>query len=299
MKRIVRLGAAAALFGLLAMQIAAMYVYERDQRVLHALANQIVSPNLPPSEQTKAFVRYFRDKSDRDNHGYLFLPVLGFLRPTPLQIANSGGWCSDRSRLLVVLLELHDIRGEIWALYSPNGIPKHAIVEVSTEHGQMVADPLFGLWFPRPEGGYYGINDLKTQPEILANRLHELIAHRQEPGSDPPAQYPINLYIYAHPRTINWHKNLATLVAYKFLHFLIGARVDRIPRPQWTEQPALMLTFGIVPGQIILLAVFFWARPKTKLVPKADTQDPNPSSSNSSESEHRESQVEEFSRFSA
>ncbi len=256
MKRFIHWGTILALSGLLIVQSLAVYVYQRDQRFLRALADRIAPSSLPPSEQTKLILSYFRDQPDDENHGYLFLPIFEFLRPTPRQIAESGGWCSDRSRLLVVLLDLRGIHSEKWALYSPRLIPRHAVVEVDTEQGKMVADPLFGLWFPRPGGGYYGIEDLRAQPRILKDRVEELVARGEDPGSQPVNQYPVDRYTYAQARTINWEKNFVSGVAYNVLHLVLGRRVDQIPRPEWAEQPALMLTFAIIPLELFLLIAF-------------------------------------------
>ena len=69
---------------------------------------------------------------------------------------------------MIALLHLPAIESPKWGLYSKDLRPQHAVTEVHVENGEMVVDPLFGLWFSRPDGdGYYGVKDLKDHPEIL------------------------------------------------------------------------------------------------------------------------------------
>jgi hypothetical protein len=272
MKRLIHWGAILTLGGLLGVQFLAVSVYQRDQRFLRTLLDRIASPNLPPSEQTKRILGYFYERPDTENNGYLFLPIFRFLRPTPRQIADAGGWCSDRSRLMVVFLNLRGIHAARWALFSPRLVPRHAVVEVDTEQGKMVADPLFGLWFPRTAGGYYGIEDLRTHPEILKNRIDELVAEKADVGSQPITQYPADSYVYSYARTINWEKNHATEAVYRGLHFAIGDRADQIPRPGWTEQPALIVAYGIIPIEFFVLAVILRSNSSRKK--KQEHKDP-------------------------
>jgi hypothetical protein len=226
----------------------------------------LASPTLPPSEQAKQVLAYLSHLPSRTNDSYLFSPFLGFLRPTPRQVTVAGGDCADRSRLLVALLELLGIHAAKWALFSPDDIPDHAVVELDAEGGKMVVDGLFGLWFPRPGGGYYGIKEMSKDSTILANRVMSLRAAHARPGADSLETYPLDSYIYTHPRSINWEKSAPMRMAYRVLHALIGDRVDLLPRPALAEQPALMLIVLLAFGECGFLFVLFVlnrrARPK-------------------------------------
>ena len=81
----------------------------------------------------------------------------------------------DRSRLVIRLLRLHGIEASKWALYTKEMKSVHAVVELEAETGKMVADPLYGLWFPRPDGGYYDIKELRQSPSILRGRIQTLV----------------------------------------------------------------------------------------------------------------------------
>lgn len=253
-----------ALVAVVALQLVSFFSYWRDQRYLERLFDQIASPTLPPSEQAKKLAIYLWDKSYETNESYFLLPIFRFLRPTPRQVAEHGGDCADRSRFMVAMLELRDIKASKWALYSPDLRPVHAVVEVETETGKMVVDPLFGLWFPRPEGGYYGIEDLRANPRILPARTSELLSWAQRPFPFRIESYDLDEYIYTNARSINWGKSRVTEFLYRILHKLRGEKVNRIERPGITARPALMLIVGLVPLEGGILAAWLAARFRSK-----------------------------------
>jgi hypothetical protein len=243
--------------GLLVLQGVALYGYFRDQHGLNVLASQIASPQMPPSQQGKKILEFLRKIPNTDeNEGYFLLPPFRVLRATAREVADQGGDCADRSRLLVTLLHLRGIRASKWSLYTPSGVPKHAVVEAEVETGKMVFDPLFGLWFPRPGGGYYGIAELRANPQILPQRVAELISRGERPGADGLEGYPLNQYYYGNARTINWDKSLLMRTMYRGLHSLIGDRANYIPRTYLAEQPALMIVASAGAFQCGILIVW-------------------------------------------
>lgn len=259
-----KLLASLLLAGLVVIQVASAVVLWRDQRYLSRLLDQVADRSLPPSEQAFRVVAFLRDKPYHHNDSYLFFPFLRLLRATPRQVAEDGGDCADRSRLLMVLLQIRGIPASKWALYTPDGRPVHAVVEVELEKGKMVVDPLFGLWFPRPEGGYYGIRELKQQPEILRKRIETLISLGERPGRVNLTKYPMNRYVYTYARSINWQKFRGMSVAYSLLRVFLGNKADEIYRPRFMEQPALVIltTLGLM--EAIILFILFWGRRRHK-----------------------------------
>lgn len=233
------------IFVLAVAQFLTLSSYWAEQRYLSVLADTIASAALSPSEQAQNISRFLRDKPSATNEHYFAFPVLRFLRATPRQVAEYGGDCADRARLMVVLLDLHGIRSGKWALYSSDGQPRHAVVELDAESGKMVVDGLFGLSFPKPQGGYYGIADLRENSDILRSRIATLESLGQEPGTDKLEGYPQTLYVYGYARTINWDKSVFLRLLYRGLHSLIGPRVDTLYRPVVVEQPALMVVWGL------------------------------------------------------
>jgi len=266
------------------LQVVSLVSYAREEAFLVALMNRIASPSLPPSEQAIAISNFLSDKSDRSNRQYFLLPVFGFLRPTAEEVASAGGDCADQSRLTIVLLGLRNIHAEKWALYDPTMKPHHAVVELDSEHGKMVIDPLFNLWFPRPEGGYYGIESLRQNPEILSQRVRDLAARTDDPVRDDQyrlREYPLNRYIYTNARTINWEKSPAMHLAYRILHALLGDRANYISRPEFAERPALMVVYGAIIPEVLALIVLLGAagREKRMTFPRRTALDPRMSSS--------------------
>lgn len=237
----------------LVVQLYLLVRYSADQSYLRILMDGIAPPSLPPSEQAIRVTEYFHDKPVVDNKDYILVPVFRFLRPTPRQVAERGGWCAERSRLAVALLQLHGIRAAKWALYTARGTPRHAVVEVETEQGKMAIDPLFGLWFPKPGHGYYSVEELRINPQLVAERIAQLRAANQHPGSVELREYPLNRYTYAFARSINWNKSPVFSGLYLVLFKIFGPEVNDLPRPAWTEQPALMLLFGVTMAEALLL----------------------------------------------
>jgi hypothetical protein len=224
-----------------------------DQRYLAHLMDSIANPTLPPSTQTLALLAYLREKPPQSNPAYFLNRRFAFLRATAREVADGGGNCADRSRFVAVMLEMRGIHAHKWALYSPDQRPAHAVVEVESEQGKMVADPLYGLVFPKPQGGFYGIDDLRDNPSILSARIEEMRAAHLRPGTEDVQRYPLNRYVYSYSRSVNWDKSAATHHLYRLLHGIFGARIDKITRPEWSEQPAIMVLLMISGIEAVLL----------------------------------------------
>jgi len=249
-----RLGYGVALLAALAVQSYVLVAYLRDQRFLRQLMDRIASPALPPGEQVKCIVDSFRGKPIVTNDKFFLAPVFRFLRPTPRQVAESGGCCSDLCRLIVVLLRLRGIWASKWAIYSPDLVPCHAVVELEAEGGKMVVDPSFGLWFPRPDGGYYGVEQLRNHPEILPRRIQELRAKGNPIGLANLASYPLDEYAFTHARTMNWDKIWVSRLLYRLLYRVMGATVNKVFRPAWAEQPALVILCTVFLVELLCFA---------------------------------------------
>jgi len=237
----------------LALQSISLAYYIREQRSLTAYVDSVASPSLPPSEQVKAVVMSLRDKQGDTTDAFFMCPLFGFLRPTPLQVIERGGDCADRARLTITLLRLRGIHSSKWALYNSEGESKHAVVEADVESGKMVVDGLFGIWFPKPQGGYYAIRELKADPTILPRRIKELRAQNLQPGVAPLKFYPLDDYVYFHARTINWKKSAPMRLSYWVLHHILGQAVDDLARPAFVEEPPLMVIYGATGFEFVLI----------------------------------------------
>jgi hypothetical protein len=242
--------------------ISATYYYF-EQAALANYLSRVASTSSPPSEFAKEVVLSLKDKPD-ENDSYFLLPVFRPLRPAPWQVLEKGGDCADRSRLVSALLRLHGIRGSKWALYNASGESVHAVVEVNVESGKMVVDPLFGIWFPKPGGGYYDIGELKQDSNILKQRVAELRAQGVQPGTDRLDFYPLDQYVYTNARTINWNKNAILRSVYKLLHGVLGQSADHLSRPAFVEEPPLMVIYGMAALEIAVLLVWLIVKKKAR-----------------------------------
>jgi hypothetical protein len=262
--RALRLASTLVLATCLLIQSAVLIKYVQDQFYLHGLLRQISNSSLPPSQQAEAISKYLAYKPDDSLNTYFMLPIFRPLRPSAREVADAGGDCADRSRLMVVLLEMRNIHAAKWALYTPSDQPRHAVVELRSESGNMVIDPLYNMWFPKPSGGFYDIDDLRRDPSILRNRVLALQADTTSQLNKRIDWYPLDEYVYNNARSINWDKSIVMRVAYRVLHAVFGRRIDNVWRPEIAEQPALMITYSLVPVDFFAVLLIAWANPRRK-----------------------------------
>lgn len=227
---------------------------KRDQRILdRAITGQV---NAKPGsgelvEELNHWV--YSNQGFAKNKGYFIFRKLG---PTPVQVLQSGGDCSDKSRLLAALLKRSGMDATLVMLHACKGCKAtHTIVETRYEGGRMAADPVFDIVFPAGNGRYLGVAELRQNPSILAARLDELTARR---GPDSKtAFYKRDSESYSWPKTINWEKNR---VMQK-----VAAMIDKrgqdpflVMRPHFLEDPKLFLMYallflGVATGGVALL----------------------------------------------
>lgn len=242
-----------SLVPLVGLQLVSGACYFREQRILETYLNRVTQTSHTPSELAKEIVLSLKDKPDNGNDSYFLTPVLRFLRPMASEVIEKGGDCADRSRLVIALLRLRGIHATKWALYNSNGESRHAVVEADVESGKMVVDPLFGIWFPKPQGGYFGIRELRQDPSILPERLKELRAQKIEPGVGRLEFYPTSEYIYTNARSINWTKTAILRSMFSLLHGALGERADVLHRPAFAEEPPLMVIYGLAVLEVFLI----------------------------------------------
>ncbi len=251
--------------------------YGQDNRYLVGYSKKFLSADDSASRTTINALDHIRNNLSNDGEPRAFLsPILDLLRPPPREITERGGDCADRSRLLISLLRLHGIRASKVALYDKDQIPRHAVVIVDIENdAQMVVDPFYGLYFPRPGGGgYYSLADLTRDESILRSRIEHLVSlgvdDKIPKYSEFPyiEKYPYERYTYGQPRSINWDKSSAMRLLYGFLKTFLGEEVDLINRPFFVERPALMLLFGTVGIQLLILVSYVPGLNRFLLVPR-------------------------------
>lgn len=231
--------------------------YLADDAVLRHVVE--LDSNLPPSRKVVTLLDYI-DKNvvKRETTDVSFLPGLSFLRPTARQVLEKGGDCADRSRLLIELLRREGVRASKVALHDRQGVPQHAVVraDIEDDDGSMVVDALFGMYFPDGRGGFYSVHDIRNDESILENRIRELA-----PTQPHTREYPLELYTYQEPRTINWSKSWGMQQLYRILYAIMGPRVDDLPRPAIVGDPVLLtLVFAVTTQLVVALGMRGFSR---------------------------------------
>ena len=122
------------------------------------------------------------------------------------------------------------------------GNPTHTVVEAEYEQGKMVVDPVFNIDFPKPNGGYYGVADLRQNHTAFIQRLDQLTAERATTDKKI-SFYKRETETYLYPMTINWQKNKIMT----FIGETIIAKFSDDPylahRPAILENPKLFFSF--------------------------------------------------------
>jgi len=197
------------------------------------------------------------------------LGILGDFGPlslTPREVVEHGGPCESKSRLMRTLLHLHGIDSERVLLKQKRS---HTVTDVEIEEaGRMVVDPLFGLVFPDPRGGYYSVDDLSRDPAIVEARIRQVLSTngaRADAYHAQTADY-IELIGYRDPLiSMEWRTDtLLRRVAHEMVSLVMGDDWLRTTsRPYLFERPALMVltvTLGLQILVALTLVPWVWSR---------------------------------------
>ena len=155
----------------------------------------------------------------------------------PRQVMKQGGDCSDRSRLGIRLLRQHGIEASKWALYTREMKLVHAVVELEAETGKIVADPLYGLWCSRPDGGYYDNKELRQSPFILQDYIQSLLHEGVHLGASDLKSSPFDEYTNAYAKSIHWEKGVGMWELYKALSAIMGPSFNDFRQPAFVKPP--------------------------------------------------------------
>jgi len=212
--------------------------HRRDTNRLRAVARAATVDVRTPADRAIALMRWVHHHTaTAKNRDHFVLSALG---PTPVQVLETGGDCADRSRLLVALLNALDIPGTMALCFDRDtGRPSHTVVEARVGPAAfMVLDPTYQLCFPKPDGnGYYGLLDLRREPEILDRRLDQRC--EQTPRYRPIHWYDRRRAAYDTASTINWNRNAVSRITHDAAWLLWGDIVYHMPRPGTFASPQL------------------------------------------------------------
>lgn len=215
--------------------------YKNDLSFLRSIVRTQISTETAPEVFESINHWIYQNKGFKKNPDYFLFKFLG---TTPIQVLNKGGDCTDKSILLMAMLDSIGIDSTLVMLYdSDGGAPTHTVVEVRSGQFKAVADPVYDLVFPsQVSSGFYSIADLRENPARLLNRLDNLI---QERGiSNKIAYYRRYNETYQFATTINWNKN-STLKVMSGILGRMGIDARDIRRPHFLDDPKLFISSAL------------------------------------------------------
>lgn len=213
----------------------------RDNAILRAQALAVVQGSRNSAEAVVALNHWvYEHEGFAKNHRYFIVKALG---PTPLQVLQSGGDCSDKSRLLSAMLNEIGIPSGLVMVYPcPNCDPIHTVVEAKYGDGRMVVDPIWNVDYPAENGRYYGVRDLAGNQRGPARILQ---LKQQTAQGTKIWRMPDTEATFTYAAGINWKKNSITKAAASTLRQL---RIEpaTVFRPRILEDPKLALLILVI-----------------------------------------------------
>lgn len=181
-------------------------------------------------------------------------PLYPIMRARPLDVLRLGGFCGNRSRLLISLLHLKGIPARLAYIYNPEAVGWKqirqpyitAFVEVEIGGRWIVVDPYLGFVFRNADGAPATSAELARDPSLIA---------RQAPGWYDP-----EIYNYREIRGIRWEKTAVGGMLQNVLARLVSDdRVGALHYPHWVQRPNLV--FALLGGSLCLafLGSGLWA----------------------------------------
>lgn len=244
----------------LMLSLACYLSYKNDISYLRSIVRSNISKETSPEVFQAINHWVYQNKGfDKNQHFFLF-KLLG---PTAIQVLNHGGDCTDKSILLMDMLDSIGIDSTLTMLYDLDGeTPEHTVVEVRQGQFKAVADPVYDLVFPNPNGGYYNTEELRNNSALLLNRLDNLIQIRGTTDKIFYYRRAEESYQFASP--INWNRNdLLRFIANILGRMGIEAR--NIGRPHFLDDPKLFVSVVFIIISLFFLIFGFVFKEKAKV----------------------------------
>lgn len=211
--------------------------YKNDILYLRSIVRTQISTENSPTVFESINHWVYQNEGFKKNQDFFIFKSLG---PTPIQVLKQGGDCTDKSILLMAMLESIGIDSTLVMLYGTDGkTPTHTVVEVRDGKFKAVADPVYDLVFPNPNGGFYNIEDLRKNSALLLNRLDNLVQPRGTSNKIAHYRRVNESYQFASP--INWNKNGLLKLISNILGEM-GIEAGDIRRPHFMDDPKLFLS---------------------------------------------------------
>lgn len=214
--------------------------YRNDISFLRSIVRTHITTENSPEVFESINHWIYQNKGFEKNPDYFLFKSLG---PTPIQVLNRGGDCTDKSILLMAMLDSIGIDSTLVMLYDADGESTHTVVEVRHGKFKAVADPVYDLVFPsQVSSGFYNIADLRENPARLLNRLDNLIQSRGK--SDKIIYYKRDTETYQFASNINFNKNYLLKLTANILEKM-GIEARDIRRPHFLDDPKLLISSAL------------------------------------------------------
>jgi hypothetical protein len=211
--------------------------WQRDNALLRQQAVEITTNLSTDSSRVRVINDWvYQNQGFGKNDHYFIVSALG---PTPTQVLESGGDCSDKSRLVAAMLNELNIEAGL-VMISPCRTCSfiHTVVEAQYERGRMVVDPIWHVDYPAADGRFLGVRDIAGTSRGR-DRVAEL--QRERGPSDKITVMPATEATFDYAVAVNWDKNMATRTTAAALH-LLGYTPEQMFRPRFIEDPKLALS---------------------------------------------------------
>ena len=226
--------------------------WEHDNALLRAQGIEITGNLTKDSARIRAINDWvYQHRGFGKNEHFFIVPALG---PTPIQVLEYGGDCSDKSRLVAAMLnELNVDAGLVMLSPCAKCGFIHTVVEARHESGRMVVDPIWHVDYPAADGRFLGVRDLAG---TSLGREHVAELQRQRGAADKIAAMSAAEATFDYALAMNWDKNTATRTAAVALD-LLGYSPEQMFRPRFLEDPKLALSLLFVLVGITIIGANF------------------------------------------
>jgi hypothetical protein len=162
----------------------------------------------------------------------------------PLALLDGGGGCSQRSTLLVAVLDAYEIPARKLLIGLTDHYAGHVVVEALINGKWRVFDPLFGYSYRTNSGELATAEDLRKNPELVAR------VARADPNPYP-IPYRLDAFNYSAATRFNWFRTDLT----RAIRDSFGPAADAWAPPAMWNRPlrltALILLILLVPVSVV------------------------------------------------
>jgi hypothetical protein len=174
------------------------------------------------------------------------------INPATFDLMTTDGMCGSYSRVLARILECNDIPVRFAQMEVNGTFGGHIILEAKLGKDWIVLDPMYDLYFRRPDSRFASFNDVRDNWDYYRQKV--------------PQNYNMN-YRYEGVRYTNWNKIPVILPAIKeLLYLFLGKqKTDELSLRSYFLRPYHTLFYFTL---IIFIPVFFYTFRRFGRLPK-------------------------------